>query len=763
MFDPFGDGVMPNPGPPLFQVPPPTFNRATTGRVGRERFNVSNHHAHAQSLDGNPAITGQVVDNVPSSEGIVQEDIPDGPPGSILEAKQLHEVFDPLKRIYVIKPAPPETVSDVRRVDTKYGVYAFTVIRRFEPINGNVKSYNVTVSLEIHSEQLIQVAKEVMEQIQGISWNAKPLRMNPETFLAWLPELQTCQAKLITAADAAPDDDSIHLKVAHLSHLLTYLTETYASTLDTLSHWLRHGEITFDLLWALYVPRKAILYTLCPVTGEPRAVRLQHAELCKKTMRGVNSARNPTSLRVGNNDDGQHGEYLWRLKVEYVEADVPEPGGQADSVNKFGYADLGTMLEIQGFTGARKISSLHVYPIKYYAGPGGVEGLKERLTKRGRRWAAIAGGMHHLAYRGMAWLFVGTSYGKLSVKSRVMIDRKTFAESMPGYTKLPKVLKTLSGSDIDRYALNADLAASGTQQWTTEVNDLSEEELLLTTPIVYGFSLSDKSWFEFAIDHVETFEWNDGVFSQLVIPDQHKTILRTLVGSYNAGAASGFDDFVNGKGLGLVVNLFGSPGIGKTLTAEAITEYLRKPLYIVGAGELGTVPQVLESKLSNVLKLSAAWDAVVLIDEADVFLEQRSLHNLERNAMVAVFLRQLEYFRGILFLTTNRVRVFDEAFQSRIHVSLKYTDLTPDARRQIWKAFMRKVNVDLADGGLIREELSDLGERKVNGRQIKNVVKTAGALAAGQQEVLGYSHLTQVLELMEQFEMSCCFQRMMFG
>lgn len=157
----------------------------------------------------------------------------------------------------------------------------------------------------------------------------------------------------------------------------------------------------------------------------------------------------------------------------------------------------------------------------------------------------------------------------------------------------------------------------------------------------------------------------------------------------------------------------------------------------------------------------------MLIDEADVFLEERSLHDLLRNAMVAVFLRQLEYFRGILFLTTNRVRAFDEAFQSRIHVSLRYLDLTSDAKRQIWVAFFKKAraassylestgassNAELAvTAGLKRDELHELGEKPVNGRQIKNVVRTANALAKARKQAVGFSHLIEVLDMMEQFE-----------
>ncbi len=115
------------------------------------------------------------------------------------------------------------------------------------------------------------------------------------------------------------------------------------------------------------------------------------------------------------------------------------------------------------------------------------------------------------------------------------------------------------------------------------------------------------------------------------------------------------------------------------------------------------------------------------------------------------------YFRGILFLTTNRVRVFDEAFQSRIHVSLRYQDLSPDAKRHIWLAFLKKVNGDVPYGGITQEQLRSLGEKKVNGRQIKNIVKTAGALAIGRQQPLTFAHLEQVLDLMEQFDTAYAF------
>lgn len=75
-----------------------------------------------------------------------------------------------------------------------------------------------------------------------------------------------------------------------------------------------------------------------------------------------------------------------------------------------------------------------------------------------------------------------------------------------------------------------------------------------------------------------------------------------------------------GKGRGLVAVLHGPPGTGKTLTAEGIAELLKRPLYMVSTGELGTRPDQLETELNKILDVAHSWGAVLLLDEADVFL-----------------------------------------------------------------------------------------------------------------------------------------------
>jgi len=169
---------------------------------------------------------------------------------------------------------------------------------------------------------------------------------------------------------------------------------------------------------------------------------------------------------------------------------------------------------------------------------------------------------------------------------------------------------------------------------------------------------------------------------------------------------------------------------------------------LIGAGDLGTTAADLDRELEKVFEVATAWKAIVLVDEADVFLEQRSLHDLERNAMVAVFLRHVEYYRGILFLTTNRVKAFDEAFLSRIHVALHFHELPFESKVQVWSVFIAKVG---ATASVTEEQIRILAMRKVNGRQIKNAARTAQSLAIGKGEPLSFKHFLSTLEAMDDF------------
>jgi SpoVK/Ycf46/Vps4 family AAA+-type ATPase len=185
------------------------------------------------------------------------------------------------------------------------------------------------------------------------------------------------------------------------------------------------------------------------------------------------------------------------------------------------------------------------------------------------------------------------------------------------------------------------------------------------------------------------------------------------------GIDHGFKDIISDKSGGCVFLLHGPPGVGKTLTCEAISEHLHKPLYSVTVGELGTTAVDLERKLNRILEVADSWKAVILIDEADVFMEKRNTQNIERNAMVGIFLRLLERYHGIMFLTTNRASELDDAFRSRISMIIPFKEFDISTRIKVWQNLLKCAGFNMPDTDI--NLLADT--HAINGRQIKNAIR----------------------------------------
>ena len=284
---------------------------------------------------------------------------------------------------------------------------------------------------------------------------------------------------------------------------------------------------------------------------------------------------------------------------------------------------------------------------------------------------------------------------------------------------------------------------------------IPDEYLALAWPNLAGFSLTAKSWGDVIIDGLADITFDPEVFDRLVLPQSRKRMIQALV--KNTNIDGGFHDLVKGKGEGLVLLLYGVPGVGKTLTAEALAESLGRPLYSISMGTLGTTADELERRLGEILRLSERWNALLLLDEADSFLESRSSNSpLERNAMVSVMLRLVEYHQGIMFLTSNRIDSLDPAFKTRITMSLRYEPLDFEARAKVWENLLVKSG---HESTLKTLDLQVLAKWKLNGREIKNVLRLAMAMAADDGCVLSQELLVDTAAVVnEQNEaMKCGF------
>lgn len=164
-----------------------------------------------------------------------------------------------------------------------------------------------------------------------------------------------------------------------------------------------------------------------------------------------------------------------------------------------------------------------------------------------------------------------------------------------------------------------------------------------------------------------------------------------------------------------------------------------------------------EYNLKRILQYATLWKAIVLLDEADVFLEARNPTadgSSNRNSLVAIFLKELEYFSGIVFLTTNRLASLDPAMKSRIHLALGYGPPDLDSRRRIWTRYLSNVPEDETDIDDVDDTVDFLVREKLNGREISNAVNTARTIARFRKEKLQLAHVESVLRVRHEFDRS---------
>ncbi|GAP89771.1 putative TOB3 [Rosellinia necatrix] len=390
------------------------------------------------------------------------------------------------------------------------------------------------------------------------------------------------------------------------------------------------------------------------------------------------------------------------------------------------------------------VRELSIYPARF-ADEGDIIAIRERgkmFWKCRRR--------NYVCYKGAE--FEG-AYNMSDL--RFMVDTATFKQMHP-----PNEEENVLPNHDDL----------GSEIMSQDEPDLSDNFFMCLPTTLSGFNMQKKEWVTLRVGFIEDVTWNEEAFKLLVIDESTKELIQAVV--TNQLQAEDHTDMIRGKGNGLFILLHGGPGTGKTLTAESVAEIAQKPLYKVTCGDIGTKAEEVEKYLEVVLLLGKTWGCVVLLDEADVFLEQRSLSNLERNALVSVFLRVLEYYEGILILTSNRVGTFDEAFRSRIQLTLRYENLNQNQRHKIWENFVRRLEklessrmaiasstsparvisgfgIDFND---IKAHIAELSERKLNGREIRNAISTARQLAMYKREPMNYKHLERVIGETSKFE-----------
>lgn len=219
---------------------------------------------------------------------------------------------------------------------------------------------------------------------------------------------------------------------------------------------------------------------------------------------------------------------------------------------------------------------------------------------------------------------------------------------------------------------------------------------------------------------LELYEYNEKIIENLVLDQGILDVISLVVNAKND-----YSDFIKGKSSGRVIMSTGEPGLGKTLTAEVYSELCKKPLYKVQSSQLGLKPEEIEKSLKKILSNATRWDCVLLIDEADTYVRKRG-ESVVQNGIVGVFLRLLEYYQGILFMTSNRGEEIDDAILSRCTIHIQYTYPTKENAIKIFKNLSKVNKFAIEDKDI--EAILDQYE-KISGRSIGVIVKNLKMLS----------------------------------
>jgi hypothetical protein len=394
-----------------------------------------------------------------------------------------------------------------------------------------------------------------------------------------------------------------------------------------------------------------------------------------------------------------------------------------------------------------------------------LQATRHELIERGRKFISLLG-INHRFHRGVAYMKNDDEVVRWNCNSRIMVDPVTFRRLNPNY---PYAHEWGHADHRDRVSASIDhgqtelverekmhTCASQVEHTRTQCHGFrkplqpctavvsqasyesdnivepneracfTEEELLISSPVVLGFDLSEKCWLEFSVSGLQEIQWDENALHSVLIPDCTKKNLNALISHHLIAAAKHPASIAERNVKGVNVVLHGPPGVGKTMTGNAIAEHHHRPLYVMHTEDLGLNASSVAQGLSEAVENTRSWGAILLLDAADIYLEAREAHDNHHNSIVAVLLRVMERHHSLFLLITDRVQSFDGAVQGHIHMGIRFEDMSAQTRRMMW----RQQVVETEQGMLATDrdgkpamplselDLDELSKRTLDGRQV---------------------------------------------
>ena len=435
---------------------------------------------------------------------------------------------------------------------------------RFALLIRNSKCYDGRKKLQIdsivvQSPLIKQVLGSVLKDYPGITTTLDRL-----TFKAPFQPFIHRWKNLLKALESEHDPETKD----HLGLLHRILEAELRDDLKARDDFILNGVITYSTIWMIFEPG-TIVFTV--KDGHNSAARLNNG--------------NFRETRCGN---------VYALSCQIVDWDG----------ENFGYGDV--QFNVREFEGTMEITKLSAYPLEYHPD---LVNVKEALLQRGKAFEELSG-YHYKSYHGIAigeGLWGPVKYNVCSLQScfhsfrtlftytsqvhnRIIIDTYAWNRFNPNkHVSLANLSSSLKKARSVEAAEDSDNDGDDDEDYNddndndneeyepeevvvtgekSKLKSLTNDQLLLCSASLKGYSLKNKKWLTFYIGSVLDIEYNDSAFESLVLPAEHKELILALAESQVQHKDS-FDDVIQGKGKGMIMLLSGPPGVGKTLTAES--------------------------------------------------------------------------------------------------------------------------------------------------------------------------------------------------
>ncbi|UNI20441.1 hypothetical protein JDV02_006528 [Purpureocillium takamizusanense] len=516
--------------------------------------------------------------------------------GTKAEYKRVDWVWDSSR--YTFK------LQDTAETSTKsrYEDFIFHVRRTFDTEG----KYRQTF-VDVKSKLLRECLQDVIGNVRGASLVDETPKLDPNMLFLYLEDFRT-HLKHLKKAEAAGDDKKerqknrarLENKMEHLKMLIKYLDKDYAKVKESLYPMLESGVITFDLLWALWKPNTIVYGTAYGNTEDPRAFK-------------VSMAYRQTSLMRGDFYliEGKYLDFDGK-KFGYgsVTQDIPAFHGACKITSlpcyPLKYHKDEAMIRQQLIARGRKFVAHDGVHFKSYSGIAYQKRKKNSVMRFSIQQSRIM--VDPAIFRRINPNYVVSTvrpkdHDILSDDDLSCDDDSGEADcacgtadeddSGPNIQYVSKVIKSEKGAifvarlpkpggedseerdlepvppkagdkDVDTTSVNppgADDSKANTSPKgvSVDMNTFSEENLLIASPVILGFSFAEKQWLEFSVSGIDEIKWNDKAWDSLVLETSTKDLIKALVQSRKYHAAQTVDDVIQGKGKGLVSKYLSAP------------------------------------------------------------------------------------------------------------------------------------------------------------------------------------------------------------